>query len=326
MKNNLRHSIALSSLLLLSGCTLAPVDERVKSDAVEFADNHLTPKDGYSVPLQQMNVVTQARPIHENNLDNFYIGRKYHNVSNAALGFDIAGVVLGSLNPLEFGAFAALNMMNRTSIHGLYRNNIMVVVEPVVDGDVKAALKRAKDRSIEIIRNAYSSIDVDSKVYLASDLGHINPYDQSLIALFDKKEKNKAVYCSNPDAYRVIEETQKYSYDDLGCYASVFGEGDMFLNNTENTLFPIGNFITMFSSLPSITPFEKLTSTSEYDWVYQPSFSFLPETHTRNIAINNKIQIVDHYNNGRLNENPSVTMLKSGKRTYFNKKAQEVAI
>ncbi|KLV03397.1 hypothetical protein ABT56_19965 [Photobacterium aquae] len=100
----------------------------------------------------------------------------------------------------------------------------------------------------------------------------------------------------------------------------VIGLGQLYLNNTNDSKFPLGDFIAVHSALPSIFPIENLASTSKYDWIYQPSYTFFSGERRKNLGILNEETFEDAYGKGRFDLNPKVTLLKSGETQYFNPK------
>ncbi|WP_036799653.1 hypothetical protein [Photobacterium marinum] len=96
----------------------------------------------------------------------------------------------------------------------------------------------------------------------------------------------------------------------------------MYKNNTNDTRFPLGDFVEVHSTLPAIFPIENLTSDSKYDWVYLPSFTFFTGKWIKNFEGFTEETLINEYNKGRFSLNPNIRMLRSGEVYYFNKNAE----
>ncbi|KLV03398.1 hypothetical protein ABT56_19970 [Photobacterium aquae] len=200
MKQLLKNAFILSGIILLSGCSIKPYHETVANDAVQFSDQQLDQDEGYSQSLQRMYLLSQANPVKDNNLDSFYLGVNYNTANNASLATASAFAVMGKINVFQLATHSLLNLTYRSSLHPFYEDNILVVIEPVIGGNVKDALYQAKKRSLKIVSDAYKKDGYNTKVFSSGEVGFVRNYDTNFVVPFD--DNNDVPYCIVPGGYK----------------------------------------------------------------------------------------------------------------------------
>lgn len=310
-------TMAIATILTLSGCAAPkPINEQVADNAVQFKDVMLSGK--YSDAMQRMYVYSRVKPHKEDNLDTFFIGKNYHAVSDASLATSAVAAVAGSINIFQLGTGALLNAANRTSLNSAYTKNRLFVIEPVLNGDVKTARTTAIQRSLNIISKAYKQENINTKAYGDSQITYAR-VDDTIIVPYNND--NSVPFCSIPDGYKSLIKTGDTSNhgNEMSCWTSTFGFNYLIKNNTTNDLFPKGDFIITFSNLPAVFPIQHLESNSQFDYVYQPSYTFFDGLGKKNIASLNADELKEFYADGAFVDNPKITLLKTGNTEYFKK-------
>ncbi|WP_157372613.1 hypothetical protein [Photobacterium marinum] len=90
------------------------------SSAVEFKEYQLKQDKGYSDSLERMYLIRKAKPVKENNLDTFYIGKNYHAVDDQSLAVAAAG----SINVFQLATHSILNSINNEYMNAGFNTKV----------------------------------------------------------------------------------------------------------------------------------------------------------------------------------------------------------
>lgn len=308
--------LTMSALITLSGCSLKPPIEYTLNDSKVFSDASLHVVDNYSEALKRMYLVTQVEPIKDNNLDTFYYGINNHKVSDTATVTSIVSTAAGSINIFQLVTGEFLRNSFRKDLNGWYKTNSLFVVEPVIDGDLVAATNRARARSVDIFTSAYKQVGFTTKILNGRNVRHIALSQPDL--LIPITDDGTVPNCNYPSSYQYILEEGRTSYKHIPCFGVRNETTHYIKGNVRDPKFPLGDFIIMKTTLPSHAPLEWFASNNQYDWLYQPSFTFFENGYKETLKPLLDGSFDKEYALGRFDLNPNIKMLKTRKRLYFN--------
>jgi hypothetical protein len=332
---NISIICTLAASATLSGCSATKTTDAELSLklAEPFEDYNLSHSDAdktHSTAMQYMHLLTRARVYKANDIDANMDG--YTNVGvRSTQALAATGVLIGSLNPFQAVFSMIGSQSNLSKLHRDYRQNTLFVITPLPSlsiEDVTKETERAKVKLGKILRDAYSK---DGSSVTAVNSLKANWLRSSFDYLIPINPAGDVADCYNPDTLKNIQlavakedYSPRYSFprgaDDGGCFSRYDSLYKVYESDGDNgDKLPAGNFVITSLEIPAIFPIDKLSTSEQGIYLYQPPLDFLSDGNLNSYVNNDRFDELSEYfkEEGIFRITPLVTKLSTGEHLEF---------